>query len=78
MNYQSPEVINEEEQTCAIDIWALGCILFKMFVGKVPFKGTNPMVVYKDVKSRNIGWPEADKIEQIMSKESIDLINRMI
>ena len=46
VNYQSPEVINNEEQSCAIDIWALGCILFKMFVGTVPFKGTNPMTVY--------------------------------
>lgn len=78
VNYQTPEVINEEEQTCAIDIWALGCILFKMFVGKVPFKGTNPAIVYKDIKSRNIQWPEPDVLETIMSKEACDLINRMI
>jgi serine/threonine protein kinase len=49
-----------------------------MFVGTVPFKGTNPMTVYKDVKNRNIQWPPSDKLEQIMSKEACDLINRMI
>ena len=78
VNYQSPEVINSEEQSCAIDIWAMGCILFKMFVGTVPFKGTNPMTVYKDVKNRNIQWPPEDQLQKIMSREACDLINRMI
>ena len=32
VNYQSPEVINSEEQGHPLDIWALGCILFKMFI----------------------------------------------
>jgi 3-phosphoinositide dependent protein kinase-1 len=54
VNYQSPEVINSEPQGHPLDIWALGCILFKLFVGTVPFKGTNPMLVYKDIKNRNI------------------------
>lgn len=40
VNYQSPEVIQEEEQGLAVDIWALGNILFKMFTGVVPFRGT--------------------------------------
>ena len=37
LNYLSPEMIDEEEQGHPLDIWALGCILFKMFIGKVPF-----------------------------------------
>ena len=40
VNYQSPEVIQEEEQGLPVDIWALGNILFKMFTGVVPFRGT--------------------------------------
>ena len=39
-NYLSPEVIKAQDQTVALDIWALGNILFKMLVGKVPFPGT--------------------------------------
>ena len=39
-NYLSPEVIGLQDQTVALDIWALGNILFKMLVGKVPFPGT--------------------------------------
>lgn len=37
LNYLSPEMIDEGEQGHPLDIWALGCILFKMFTGKVPF-----------------------------------------
>ena len=33
MNYMSPEVIKEEEQGFPLDIWAAGCILFKMLYG---------------------------------------------
>ena len=58
VNYQSPEVVNGEDQGFAVDIWALGNVLFKMYTGYVPFKGTNPHTVYKDIKSRNIGWPD--------------------
>jgi 3-phosphoinositide dependent protein kinase-1 len=78
VNYQSPEVINGEDQGFGVDIWALGNVLFKMFTGYVPFKGTNPHTVYKDIKSRNIGWPDEEVKDQIIPLEAQDLINRMI
>lgn len=39
VNFLAPEMINECESTCASDLWALGCIIFKMYTGKVPFPG---------------------------------------
>lgn len=56
----------------------MGNILFKMLTGFVPFRGSNPITVYKDIKTRNIQWPKEDEIDEIMSKEAQDLINRMI
>jgi 3-phosphoinositide dependent protein kinase-1 len=70
VNYQSPEVINGEEQGFGVDIWALGNVLFKMFTGYVPFKGTNPHTVYKDIKNRNIGWPDEEIRDKMISKEA--------
>ena len=58
VNYQSPEVINGEEQGFGTDTWALGNILFKMLVGSVPFKGTNQNTVHRDILNRKIGWPK--------------------
>ena len=62
VNYQSPEVISGDVQTLAVDTWALGNILFKMMYGVVPFKGSNPTLVYKDINARNIQWPHPEKL----------------
>ena len=52
--------------------------MFKMFTGVVPFRGTQQFSVYKDIKNRNIGWPEPEILNEIMSSEAKDLIDRMI
>lgn len=78
VNYQSPEVIQGEPQGLAVDTWALGNILFKMFVGTVPFKGANPITVYRDIKARKISWPDEQKMQDLFIPEAVDLINRMI
>lgn len=70
VNYQSPEVIDGEMQGFPLDIWALGCIFYKMFIATVPFKGVNPHKVYADIKSRNVQWPEEDFIKARMSFEA--------
>ena len=49
-----------------------------MFVGTVPFKGANPITVYRDIKARKISWPSEEKMEEIFTPEAVDLINRMI
>jgi serine/threonine protein kinase len=54
VNYLTPEMIDGGEQGHPIDVWALGCILFKLLTGGVPFKGTIPDKVYNDIKNCNI------------------------
>ena len=70
VNYQCPEVISGDDQGYPVDVWALGCILFKMFCGFVPFKGVQQMQVHRDIKERKIGWPEKENLDKIMSIEA--------
>ena len=35
--YVSPEMLEDTKSTPASDLWALGCIIYRMHVGKVPF-----------------------------------------
>lgn len=35
--YVSPELLKDDECNTPADIWALGCIIYKMFTGKTPF-----------------------------------------
>mmetsp|Transcript_36431 Transcript_36431/g.27017 ORF Transcript_36431/g.27017 Transcript_36431/m.27017 type:complete len:101 (+) Transcript_36431:398-700(+) len=39
--YVSPEMLSDSVSTASCDLWALGCIIFRMYFGKVPFCGSN-------------------------------------
>ena len=40
--YTSPELFNNDgDYSFKIDLWALGCIMYEMAVGEVPFFDTN-------------------------------------
>jgi 3-phosphoinositide dependent protein kinase-1 len=49
--YVSPELLNDEECGYPADLWALGCILFKMFLGKTPFWDQTEYLVFQNIKS---------------------------
>jgi serine/threonine protein kinase len=51
-------MIKECESTLASDLWALGCILFKMYTGKVPFPGMSEAQVFPQILNRQIDWPK--------------------
>jgi serine/threonine protein kinase len=46
MNYLAPEMITSNSASMATDIWALGCMIFKLITGNVPFTGTIGPQVY--------------------------------
>ena len=46
VNFIAPEMIKDCESTVASDLWALGCIIFKMITGKVPFPGMSEAQVF--------------------------------
>ena len=41
LNYMAPEMLDEWHATLSTDLWALGCIIFKMATGRVPFPGVD-------------------------------------
>ena len=52
--------------------------MFKMLTGKAAFPGTLPYEVSLNIVNRRIKWPKEDEIQNFMSEEAIDLIERMI
>lgn len=48
--YVSPELLNDEECGYPADIWALGCMMFKMLVGKTPFWDQTEYLVFQNIK----------------------------
>jgi 3-phosphoinositide dependent protein kinase-1 len=80
VNYLAPEMIKECEATCASDLWALGCIIFKMYTGKVPFPGMSETACFPIILQRKIDWPKhmemdptvKDLIDQLIQLEPLD------
>lgn len=59
-----------------VDIWALGCILFRMINGYAPFDGsTKQSICSKIINNDYIFDPF---IEKEVSDECIDLIHKML
>jgi serine/threonine protein kinase len=46
VNYMAPEMIKDNAASMATDIWCLGCIIFKILTGQVPFTGTQTFKVF--------------------------------
>ena len=77
--YMAPEQIQGLEITHATDIYALGCLLYEMLSGRVPFAGNNTMAILEqhfhadppDVRDvmPNVPKALADLLVQMMAKD---------
>lgn len=48
--YASPEMLNNNITSyLTTDLWALGCIIYKFFHGRTPFKGNNEMIIFDNI-----------------------------
>lgn len=50
--YVAPEMLNENRSGPPTDLWALGCIIYQMRVGQVPFNGQFDYEVFSKITER--------------------------
>lgn len=58
--YVAPEVLRGVELPCegfALDLWALGCIVFQMLCGLPPFKGESEYLTFQRIIARDLFYP---------------------
>nr|XP_033786758.1 serine/threonine-protein kinase PLK2 [Geotrypetes seraphini] len=58
-NYLSPEVLNKQGHGCESDIWALGCVMYTMLLGRPPFETTNLKETYKCIREARYSMPSS-------------------
>ena len=57
LNYVAPEMIQHNAASMATDIWALGCMVYKLLTGNVPFTGTQTYNVFQKILKKEIDYP---------------------
>ncbi|KAJ3359495.1 3-phosphoinositide dependent protein kinase-1 [Allomyces javanicus] len=70
--YVSPELLQDQPAGAASDVWALGCILYQMLVGRPPFKGSNDYQTFQKILKRDFTIP--DRVDP----DARDLIDKML
>ncbi|EPY49339.1 AGC protein kinase Ppk31 [Schizosaccharomyces cryophilus OY26] len=73
-NYMAPEVLSEKENPMS-DIWAIGCVLFEMLTGIIPFQSDTIQGVWDRIQRNDIGWTNCS--HELHSPEAIDLVNKL-
>ena len=70
--YVSPEMLSDSLSCAAGDLWALGCIIFQMLTGKVPFNAQHDFQTFQLILERKMVFPPD------MEAEAKDLIDRLL
>lgn len=78
LKYMPPEVLSGKDKsvTPAIDIWAIGCILFAMVCGELPFNGATNKEIKQKICEGRYAFPSA--VEKQLSPEIKDLIAKIL
>uniref|UniRef100_A0AC35TR05 Serine/threonine-protein kinase PLK n=1 Tax=Rhabditophanes sp. KR3021 TaxID=114890 RepID=A0AC35TR05_9BILA len=56
-NYIAPEMLDKRGHSYEVDIWAIGCIVYTLLVGKPPFETMTLKDTYNRIKANNYSLP---------------------
>jgi serine/threonine protein kinase len=67
-------MINRQECTSKVDVWAVGVVIYTLLFGKTPFQSDSIESTYKNIRSCKFSFP--DDIET--SEDPKDLISKIL
>ena len=74
-DYLAPELLLGQGHGKEVDWWALGACLYEFMTGIPPFNDDTPEMVFDNILSLNIEWPEG---EEALSQASVDCIMSLL
>ncbi|XP_045766234.1 3-phosphoinositide-dependent protein kinase 1 [Maniola jurtina] len=70
--YVSPELLQHRVDTCASDLWALGCIIYQMISGLPPFRASTDFLTFQKILKLDYEFPEG------FPADAKDLVEKLI
>ncbi|MBS0207102.1 MAG: protein kinase [Planctomycetes bacterium] len=75
-SYMAPEQAGGEDVDGRADLFSLGCVLYRMTTGKLPFPGTKPMEILKALATVTPASPKA--LNPVIPNTLSDLIDQLL
>eukprot|EP01006_Ploeotia_vitrea_P046185 TRINITY_DN67003_c7_g1_i1.p1 TRINITY_DN67003_c7_g1~~TRINITY_DN67003_c7_g1_i1.p1 ORF type:complete len:497 (+),score=60.51 TRINITY_DN67003_c7_g1_i1:26-1492(+) len=64
--YVSPEVLATSKASIESDLWALGCIIYQLFVGRPPFSGDSQYLLFQAIKQAQLSFPPENYFKPVV------------
>ncbi len=82
-DYVSPEVLRDKPSSIPADLWAMGCLLYSMIIGKPPFRAESEYMTFQKIlehsESSPVEFPAtAVDTNPELENMAIDLINLLL
>lgn len=82
-DYVSPEVLRDKPASIPADLWAMGCLLYSMIVGKPPFRAESEYMTFQKIlehsESSLVEFPITSvDTNPELENTAIDLINSLL
>ncbi len=70
----SPEILQDSICEYQADLWALGCIIYEIYIGEPPFTDVDEYAVFKKIQEQEVTFPES----VVIPAEAKDLILKLL
>lgn len=75
-DYLAPELLLKQPHSFGVDWWGLGICLYEFMTGIPPFTDETPELVFENILSMKIEWPEEEG--EILSNSAVEAITKLL
>lgn len=76
--YQAPEMLLMNGYSFEVDVWAIGCTIYRLFYGNAPFDGIDTKIIFKAILNKSVQCSRQSQYNFIVNKDEINTIKALL